>query len=256
MKIEIVRPPDNISSKLATLVVQPALRERIKEAQTHDFFLCRMRDGALAGSIKGFEVASDNALTYGGRICVPYDEGLRREILEEAHSTPYTAHPGGTKMYHDLREKFWWRSMKRDIGKFVQKCLTCQQVKAEHQRPAGMLESLEIPQWKWEQIAMDFVVGLPKTLKGNDAVWVIIDRLTKSAHFLPIRMTFKMEQFARLYVQEIVKLHGVPISIVSDRDPRFTSQFWKSLHKAMGTKLNFSTAYHPQSDWQTERTIL
>ena len=102
---------------------------------------------------------------------------------------------------------------------------------------------------------MDFVVGFPRSVTGHEAIWVIVDRLTKSAHFLPVRMTFTMDQFARLYVKEIVRLHGVPVSIVSDRDPKFTSNFWKSLHRTMGTKLSFSIAFHPQTDGQSERTI-
>ncbi|XP_073031193.1 uncharacterized protein [Primulina eburnea] len=129
------------------------------------------------------------------------------------------------------------------------------EVKIEHQRPAGLLQSLPIPQWKWEHITMDFVVGLPKTQKGFNSIWVIVDRLTKSSHFLPVKTTYSMNQYAEVYIQEIVRLHGIPVSIVSDRDPRFTSEFWKSLHRALGTKLAFSTAYHPQSDGQSERVI-
>ena len=158
-------------------------------------------------------------------------------------------------MYQDLKRLFWWPGMKRDVVKYVEKCLTCQRIKAEHQCPAGELQPIEVPEWKWEQIAMDFVVGLPKTTREHDAIWVIIDRLTKSAHFLPIKMTYSLEQFAEIYVREIVRLHGVPVSIISDRDSRFTSSFWKSVHRAMGTNLKFSTAFHPQTDGQTERTI-
>ena len=102
---------------------------------------------------------------------------------------------------------------------------------------------------------MDFVMGLPKTVKGNNVVWVIVDRLTKSAHFLPIRWGSTLEQLAKKYMTEIVRLHGVPVSIVSDRDPRFTSRFWESLQKALGTKLHMSTAFHPQTDGQSKRTI-
>ncbi|KAL0417133.1 UNVERIFIED_CONTAM: Transposon Tf2-11 polyprotein [Sesamum latifolium] len=134
------------------------------------------------------------------------------------------------------------------------KCITCQQVKAEHQAPAGKLRPLSIPEWKWE-ITMDFIVGLPRTLRKHDAIWVIVDRLTKSAHFLPIRQGDSLDKLAELYVAEIVRLHGVPVSIVSDRDPRFTSRFWGSLQRALGTKLHFSTAFHPQTDGQSERTI-
>ena len=145
--------------------------------------------------------------------------------------------------------------MKREIAHFVEQCLTCQQVKMEHQRPSGLLQPLLIPEWKWENISMDFVCGLPRTSKNHDAIWVVVDRLTKSAHFIPIRMNYSLDKLVELYVNEIVRLHGVPVSIVSDRDPRFTSRFWGSLQKALGTKLNFSTAFHPQTDEQSERTI-
>nr|CAN71472.1 hypothetical protein VITISV_040055 [Vitis vinifera] len=145
--------------------------------------------------------------------------------------------------------------MKRDIAQFVAQCLVCQQVKAEHQRPAGSLQPLAIPEWKWEHITMDFVIGLPRTLGGNNAIWVIVDRLTKSAHFLPMKVNFSLDRLASLYVKEIVRMHGVPVSIVSDRDPRFTSRFWHSLQKALGTKLSFSTAFHPQTDGQSEMVI-
>ena len=145
--------------------------------------------------------------------------------------------------------------MKKDVVRFVEKCLTCQQVKVEHQRPAGTLQPLEIPEWKWEQITMDFVSGLPKSPTNHDSIWVIVDRLTKTAHFIPILMTYSMDRLAELYVQHIVRLHGVPKSIVSDRDTRFTSKFWKSLQDALGTRLKFSSVFHPQTDGQSERTI-
>ena len=145
--------------------------------------------------------------------------------------------------------------MKKDVVEFVFRCLICQQVKAEHQRPAGLLQSLPIPQWKWEKITMDFVVGLPRCQSGYDAIWVIVDRLTKSAHFLPMKNSDLIEKLAELYVKEIVRLHGTPISIVSYRDPQFTSRFWPSLQRALGTRLHFSTAFHPQTDGHFERTI-
>ncbi|GAB2284509.1 hypothetical protein Dimus_039673 [Dionaea muscipula] len=132
-------------------------------------------------------------------------------------------------------------------------CLS--RVKAEHQRPAGRLQPLPIPEWKWEHITMDFVTGLPTTRNGHDSVWVIVDRLTKSAHFLPVKVTFSLERLARLYIREIIRLHGAPVTIVSDRDPRFVSKFWGALHREFGTRLSFSTAYHPQTDGQSERTI-
>ena len=145
--------------------------------------------------------------------------------------------------------------MKRDIIGYVERCFTCQQVKAKHQQLAGLLQPLEIPEWKWDQVTIDFVTGLPRTSNNHDSVWVVVDRLTKSAHFIPVRVTYSMDQLAELYVKEIVRLHGVPQSIVSDRDSRFTSKFGKSLQRALGTSLKFSTAFHPQTDGQSERTI-
>ena len=130
-------------------------------------------------------------------------------------------------MYHDLRRQYYWSGMKKHNREFVRQCLTCQQVKAEHQRLAGLLQPLEVAKWKWKHIMMDFVTHLPQTSQGHDAVWVIVNRLTKSAHFLVVRMTFTLKEFYKLYIWEIVRLHRVPVSIVSYRDPRFTTHFWK-----------------------------
>ena len=135
--------------------------------------------------------------------------------------------------------------MKKEIAR--------QQVKAEHQKPIGKIQPLPI--WKWDKITMDFVTGLPRTRRRHDAIWVIVDRLTKSVHFVPVINDDPLDKLAQLYVEEIVRLHGVPISIVLDQDPRFTSKFWSNLQDAMGTQLYFSIAFHPQTDGQSERTI-
>jgi IS30 family transposase len=185
---------------------------------------------------------------------VPDIPEIKQLILKEAHETPYSIHPGSTKMYMDLKELFWWNNMKREIAKFVSECHTCQRVKAKHQSPAGLMQPLDIPEWKWEEIGMDFITGLPLTPKKKDMIWVIVDRLTKSAHFLAINQKDSGEKLVNLYVQEIVSKHGVPKTIVSDRGSMFTSAFWKQLHEALGSRLDFSTAYHPQTGGQTERT--
>ena len=135
------------------------------------------------------------------------------------------------------------------------KCLVCQKVKAEHQVPLGLLQPIRIPEWKWDQITMDFVVGLPLTGRKHDLIWVVVDRLTKSTHFLPMRTNYSLDKLAKLYIKEIVRLHEIPISIILDRDPRFTSRFWGKLQEALGTRLNFSTAFHPHMDRQSERVI-
>ena len=135
--------------------------------------------------------------------------------------------------------------MKRHVGDFVRRCLTCQQVKAEHHKPIGLLQPLEVAEWKWEHVTMDFVTHFPRAQQRHDAVWVIVDRFTKSTNFLVVQMTFTLEEFCRLYIREIFRLHGVPVFIVSDRDPRFTAHCWKSFQKAMGTQLTMSIAFHP-----------
>ncbi|KAI3669035.1 hypothetical protein L6452_40254 [Arctium lappa] len=142
-----------------------------------------------------------------------------------------------------------------DVANYVEKCLTCSLVKVEHQRPYESLQSLEVPEWKWDHITMDFVTKLPKTLKSHDTIWVIVDRLTKSAHFLAMRETLPLDKLVRLYINEVVSRHGVPLSIVSDRDSRFTSHFWCAFQRELGTKVKLSTTYHPQTDGQSERTI-
>jgi hypothetical protein len=144
--------------------------------------------------------------------------------------------------------------MKRDIAEYVSLCDTCQRVKAEHQRPARLLQPLNILEWKWEEIIMDFIVRLPRTQAGYDSIWVIVDRLTKVSHFIPVKTTYFGAKLAELYMSRIVCLHGVPKKIVSDRGSQFTSKFWEKRHESMDTKLNFNSAYHPQTDGQTERT--
>ena len=145
--------------------------------------------------------------------------------------------------------------MKRHVEDFVRRCLTCQQVKADHQKPTVLFHPLEVTEWKLEHATMDFVTHLSWTPRRHGAVRVIVDRLIKSAHFLAVQMTFTLEEFCRLYIREIVRLHGVLVSIVSDRDPKFTAHFWKSFLKAMGTQLTMSAAFHRHTDGQSERTI-
>jgi hypothetical protein len=195
--------------------------------------------------LPGFSIDQEGVLWYNGRLCVPNIEELKQSILKEAHYTPYSIHPGGTKMYQDLKEQFWWHGMKREIAFYIARCDICQRVKAEHQRPAGLLQPLKVPMWKWEEVRMDFITGLPRSNRGHDSIWVIVDRLTKVAHFLPVKTTHKGRDLADLYMSKIVSLHGVPKVIVTDRGTQFTSRFWHKLHEALGTKLSFSTAYHP-----------
>ncbi|WVZ84528.1 LOW QUALITY PROTEIN: hypothetical protein U9M48_031554, partial [Paspalum notatum var. saurae] len=166
---------------------------------------------------------------------------LRKKILDEAHTSMFTLHPGSNKMYQDLKQKFWWTHMKREIAKFV-----VTYAKEYHLKPT-------VPAWKWEDIHMDFIVGLPRTQKGYDSIWVIIDRFTKSAHFIPVKTTYRSKQYAEIYISQIVSLHGVPLTITSDRGSLFVSRFWEQLQIALGTNLIHSSAYHPQTSGQVER---
>ncbi|GJR97600.1 putative nucleotidyltransferase, ribonuclease H [Tanacetum coccineum] len=237
----------------ASLRVEPNLISQIKAAQKDD--------GEIWAIIQNidqqteFRVDDDGILWQGTKLCVPEDPTLREALMTEAHSSPFSIHPGSTKMYHDLKQHFWWSGMKRDVATFMSKYLICQQVKIEHQRASGLLQPLEIPIWKWDEISMDFVTGLPQTQRKHDSIWVVVDRLTKSAHFLPIHKDYPISKLAEMFQQEIVRLHGTPSAIVSDKDPHFMSRFWKGLQKAWGTRLKFSTAFHPETDGQSERTI-
>ncbi|GJT19679.1 reverse transcriptase domain-containing protein [Tanacetum coccineum] len=191
----------------------------------------------------------------GGMSWLPCYGDLRTVIMHESHKSKYSIHPGSDKMYQDMKKLYWWPNMKANIATYVSKCLTCAKVKAEHKRPSGLLVQPDIPEWKWDNITMDFVTKLPKSSQGYDTIWVIVDRLTKSAIFMPMRETDPLDKLARMYLKEVVTKHGIPVSIICDRDPRFSSNFWKSLQKALGTSLDMSTAYHPETDGQSERTI-
>ncbi|KAJ0666882.1 putative nucleotidyltransferase, Ribonuclease H [Helianthus annuus] len=241
--------------KLHCVRIQTDIQARILQAQQNSVTQGNMLDEMPHSLELQLETKEDGLLYFMNRLWVPKHDDLRTFLMNEAHKSRYSVHPGADKMYMDLRNLYWWPGMKRDVTLYVAKCLTCLKVKAEHQRPSGLLEQPEIPVWKWENIAMDLVTKLPRTSKGHDSIWVIIGRLTKSAHFLPIREDFSAATLAKIYLDEIVTRHGVPLNIISDRDGRFTSRFWKTMQSALGTQLNISTAYHPQTDGQSERTI-
>nr|GEV56147.1 putative reverse transcriptase domain, ribonuclease H-like domain, aspartic peptidase domain protein [Tanacetum cinerariifolium] len=181
------------------------------------------------------ERKEDESLYFMDRIWVPLVGGVRTIIMDEAYKTRYTVHPGADKMYYNLQDMYWWSGMKRDIATYVSKCLTCLKMKAEHRRPSSLLQQPEIPEWKWDNITIDFITKLPRTKSGHDTIWIIVNKLTKSAPFLAIREDYSMKKLARLYINEIVTRQGVHVSIISDQDGWFTSRLWKTLQKALGT---------------------
>lgn len=157
---------------------------------------------------------------------MPNVPSLRNDIFEDCHRSKYTIHPGSSKMYADMKRLYLCEGMKRDIASNVSRCMTCQLVKAEHQRPSGLLHPLGIPLWKWDRISVDFIDGLSRSRSDHTSIWVIVDRLTKSAHFIPIKSKRTAPLLTKLFIKEVIRLHGMPSSIVSDRDPLFTSGFW------------------------------
>ncbi|GJT12164.1 putative reverse transcriptase domain-containing protein [Tanacetum coccineum] len=179
----------------------------------------------LGGMIKKLEQRADETLCVRNRSSIPCFGDLRELIMHESHKSKYSIHPGSDKMYQDLKKLYWWPNMKAEIATYVSKCLTCAKVKAEYQKPSGLLVQPVIPVWKWENITMDFVTKLPKTSSGQDTIWVIVDRLTKSAHFLPMKKTDSMEKLTSQYLKEVGSRHGVSVLIISDQDSKFTSQF-------------------------------
>ncbi|GJT63724.1 putative reverse transcriptase domain-containing protein [Tanacetum coccineum] len=208
----------------------------------------------LCGMIKNLEPRADRTLCLKNRSWIPCFGNLRALIMHESHKSKYSIHPGSNKMYHDLKKLYWWPNMKAEIATYVSKCMTCAKVKVEYPKPSGLLVQPVIPIWKWENITMDFVTKLPKITSSQDTIWVIVDPLTKSAYFLPMKETNTMDKLTRQYLKEVVSRHRVPVLIIFYRDSKFTSHFWKSLNEAC-TQLDMSTAYHPQTDGQSERTI-
>ncbi|GJZ95199.1 putative reverse transcriptase domain-containing protein [Tanacetum coccineum] len=226
------------------MTVHNNLPKQILGAQKEAMKRKNVRAEKLGRLIKQiFKFFLDGIHCFGKRVWLPRFDGLRDLIMHDSHKSKYSIHPGSDKMYQDLKQLYWLPNMKADIATFVSKCLTCAKVKAEHQRQSGLLQQPEIPVWKWETITMDFVSRLPRTPSGYDSIWVIVDRLTKSAHFLPIKKTDSTKKLTQLYLKEVACRHGVPISIISDRDSHFTSRFWRSLQKALGTNLDMSIAY-------------
>jgi hypothetical protein len=189
----------------------------------------------------------DDIIYYKGRIYLVPESTLKEKILRAVHDAPLAGHPGYLKTYRQVRERFSWKGLKGDVLQYVRECLTCQQNKSELTHPAGLLQPLPIPKQKWESISMDFITGLPK-VQGKDCIYVVVDRLTKYAHFFAISSEYKAPQVAELFFREIFRLHGLPRVIVSDRDSRFLNAFWQELFRLAGTELTPSTSYHPQTD--------
>jgi hypothetical protein len=250
MKIEVIP-----SGALSHISIEPALQDQIIMAQLSDKGVRIIKENLhqKTEKYKCFRQDGKGILWFESRLVVPKNQDLKKKILDEAHLSKFSMHPGSTKMYHDLKPLYWWTRMKREIARYVSECDTYQRIKASQLKSAGALQPLFIPSWKWDDISMDFIMGLPNSSHHHDSIWVIVDRLTKVAHFLLVHTTDKAQRYAELYIDRIVCLHGLPRSIVSYRRAPFVARFCEQLQESLGTKLIRSSAYHPQTDGQTKR---
>jgi hypothetical protein len=183
-----------------TIEVEPTLEQEIWKGQVGDAKIQEIKGLMAEGSGPDFTEDEQGTIWFKNRIFVPEIDNLHETILKESHDSAYSIHPGSTKMYQDLKQKYWRSGMKRDVASHVALCDVCQRVKAKHQRPTGLLHPLKIPEWKWEEIGMDFIVGLPRTSIGYDSIWLIVDMLTKVAHFIPVNTTYSGVRLAELYM--------------------------------------------------------
>lgn len=235
-----------VSSPHSTLIQQ------IHQAVSADTSLTELKNRCLQGvqSDSHYQV-HNNMLFWNSRLVVPQQPELITSILKEYHSSPIGGHSGISRTKARIARQFYWPSMNKDIRVFLSECLTCQQAKSSNTVPAGLLQPLPIPFQVWEDVAMDFITGLPPS-NGYTVILVVVDRLSKYGHFAPLKADFSSLKVAETFMHSVVKLHGFPKSIVSDRDKVFTSKFWQHLFKLSGTSLAMSSSYHPQTDDQSE----
>jgi hypothetical protein len=205
------------------LKLELVLLQRIIDAQRNDEGMKHIHEKIEAGKANCFRKDDQGIVWFNNRIVVPKNDEIRQQILDEAHLSRYSIHPGSTKMYHNLKQHYWWTKMKIEIARYVARCDTCRRVKAIHMKTTGPFQSLPIPTWKWEDISMDFIVGLPRTTKGYDSIWVIIDRLMKIAHFLPVKTYYPVITYAQMYIARILKCRIVELNLYPNSGKNFTN---------------------------------
>jgi hypothetical protein len=238
---------------ISHLTVDMDILERIIDAYGKDTNLTTLREKEPEKFDEGADGAWYHTVEGQRRLCVPHDVDIIQMILEEHHDTVLGGHLGSTKTLNSVRRYFFWQGMEASVRDFVRSCQSCQQNKSSSKHPMGLLHPLPVPEERWESVSLDFMMGLEKTAAGFDGIVVFVDRLSKMFHAFPIHSSITGEQTARLMIRHIFAYYGMPLSIVSDRDPRFTGEFWQRFWQGMGTRLRMSTADHPQTDGQTER---
>jgi Integrase zinc binding domain/Retroviral aspartyl protease/Chromo (CHRromatin Organisation MOdifier) domain len=217
-------------------------------------YLLRLKKSASTLSKNDLSIIRSYVYYKSNRLYIPNDATLRTRILHECHDTPTSGHLGKDKTLSLVKRRFYWPAMDSDIVQYVTSCDSCQRNKPSHQSTMGLLQPLPIPHRPWSQVSLDLITALPRTLLGHDAIVVFVDKVTKMVHYVATTTNVTAPQLASIFMHEVIRLHGVPDSLLSDRDPRFTAHFWRSLWDQLGTKLTMSTAYHPQTDGQTERS--
>jgi hypothetical protein len=243
------RPDHQISIVESSVNMVDTLQEEIKAAYQKD----KEAKAILDKGAHPKYVVRDGLIYCGNRLYIPNDTGIRTKILVECHDTPVSGHLGEWKTLAKVARHCYWPNMRATVQEYLRSCDSCQRNKATHQLPQGLLQALEIPNTRWDTVTMDLITQLPRTSSGNDAIVVLVDKFSKMVHYVATTTTVTAEKLAEIFLNNVVKYHGIPKNLVSDRDPRFTSKFWQCLFKALGTKLKMSTAYHPQTDGQTER---
>ena len=258
------RRPDHLEDTTTTMAINsltvqldPGIRQRLMDSYAEDPKLGSIHQSCLQGSCPPRYSLHNGLLCVARRgktvICIPQKSDIRLSLLHDAHDSAIAGHLGFDKTYDHLRRIVYWPKIAQDVRTYVQTCESCQRHKPSHQRPAGLLQPLETPDQRWCTVTMDFVTQLPRTPRGFDAITVFVDKVSKQIHLAPSHTTDTASTVARLFFDNVFRLHGMPTTIVSDRDSKFTSQFWQHLHKLMDVKLAMSTAFHPQTDGQTER---
>jgi hypothetical protein len=224
------------------------MKDRILEAANNDLqyksLVAKLQQREISQTKESYTLGTDGLLLYKNRVYVPNVQELKLTILKEMHNVAYAGHYGYQKTMAAVKGHYFWSGLKKEIVEYIARCMECQKVRAEHRNLAGLLQPLPTLEWKWDVVTMDFITGLPRTRKHHDSIMVVVDKLTKAAHFIPLKTTHRATDVADIFLKEVARLHGIPKTIVSDRDPKFTSNFLKGLFKGFGTNLNFSTTYH------------
>jgi hypothetical protein len=239
------------------IMYQIDVKRKILEAKNIDLqyreLVVMLQQDKTPQKMDNYKLGVDGMLLHKKKKIIPNVQDLKRIILHEINNAPYAGHLGYQKTITSVKSQYFWPGMKREIVEYIARCMECQKVKIEHRDPTRVLQPFPISKWKWEVVTMDFITGLPKTGKLHDSIMVVVDKITKDTHFIPLRTTHKAADVVDIFMKEVARLHGIPKTIVSDRDLKFTLSFWKGLLKGFRTNLNFSTNYHPESNGQKER---